>query len=168
MPCFQPEFRFLPEAPCHSGAIEAIAAEAFGPGRFARAAERVRERVPPDPALSLVALTADAVVGSVRQTRVAVGGRPVVMLGPLAVRPAFKGQGIGRALMRLAADAARAAGEGAIFLVGDRPYYEPLGYRALPPGSIRMPGPVDETRILGLELLAGALEGLGGAVEPRG
>ncbi|WP_279479966.1 N-acetyltransferase [Aureimonas sp. SK2] len=161
------DLRFCAETPDHAAAIEGICAEAFGPGRFTRAAERVRERVPHDPALSLVALLGGEVVGSVRQTRVAIGGVPAVMLGPLAVRPRFKKRGIGRTLMAMAAEAARLSGERAIFLVGDRAYYMPLGYRPLPVGSVTMPGPVDEERILGLELEPGAWVGVSGLVGPR-
>jgi predicted N-acetyltransferase YhbS len=89
------------------------------------------------------------------------------MLGPLAVRPAFKKRGIGRMLLALSAEAAREAGETAIFLVGDRAYYMPLGYQPLPLGSVLMPGPVDAARLLGLSLVAGAFEGVSGAVLPR-
>ena len=161
------EIHFLTETAAHDCAIEALAADAFGPGRFARAASRVREMTTHDRSLSFVAVRHGELVGSVRQTRVAVGGRPVLMLGPLAVRPAFAGKGAGRALMAMAAEAAKVAGEAAIFLVGDRAYYMPLGYRPLPKGSVWMPGPVDEARILGLELAPGGLEGLAGAVGPR-
>ncbi|WP_062203814.1 GNAT family N-acetyltransferase [Aureimonas sp. AU12] len=161
------DLRFDAETPDHGPAIEAISAEAFGPGRFVRAAERVRETAPHDPALSVVAILRGEVVGSVRQTRIAIGGTPALMLGPLAVRPAFKKRGIGRTLLGLAAEVAATAGERAIFLVGDRAYYMPLGYRPLPVGSVRMPAPVDESRILGLELVPGAFAGVCGAVGPR-
>ncbi|MCQ8780995.1 GNAT family N-acetyltransferase [Mangrovibrevibacter kandeliae] len=161
------DVRFLPEAPEHSAAIEAIADEAFGPGRFARAAERVREMAPHAAALSFVALFEGTVIGSVRLTPVAIGNVPALMLGPLAVRPSFKNRGAGKALMRLAERAARAAGERLIFLVGDPPYYEPLGYRPVPPGTIVMPGPVDQRRVLVLPLVEGAEAELAGAVQPR-
>ncbi len=159
--------RFLPELAEHSQAIEAIADEAFGPGRFARSAERVREMAPHDPALSLVAELDGAIIGSVRLTPILVGRVPSLLLGPLAVRPAFKNRGAGKALMRLAADTARQKGEGSIILVGDPPYYAPLGYRPLPPGSVIMPGPVDPRRVLGLELTEGGLTGLTGPVRAR-
>ena len=87
------DLRFVAEMPNHASVIDRICAEAFGPGRFVRAAERVREAAPHDPRLSLVAILNDEVVGSVRQTRCAIGITPVVMLGPLAVRPAFKRRG---------------------------------------------------------------------------
>lgn len=161
------EIHFVPETPDHDDAIEALTAEAFGPGRHAKAAARVREMAPHDRALSFVAVRHGELVGSVRLTRVLIGGRPAVMLGPLSVRPACKGRGAGRALMAMAAEAARAAGESVIFLVGDRAYYMPLGYQPVPKGSILMPGPVDEQRILALPLVDGALDGLCGPVGPR-
>ncbi len=159
--------RFLPELAKHSQAIDAIADEAFGPGRFSRAAERVREMAPHDPVLSFVAELDGAIIGSVRLTPILVGRVPSLLLGPLAVRPAFKNRGAGKALMRIAADAARQKGEGSIILVGDPPYYAPLGYRPLPPGSVIMPGPVDPRRVLGLELTEGGLAGLTGRVRAR-
>ncbi|ALN72722.1 GNAT family N-acetyltransferase [Aureimonas sp. AU20] len=161
------DLAFEAEQFAHANTIEAINAEAFGPGRFTRAAERVREHSSHDLALSRVAVLRGEVVGSVRLTPVRIGESPVLMLGPLAVRPAFKKRGIGRMLLALSADAARAAGERAIFLVGDRAYYMPLGYQPLPVGSVTMPGPVDETRLLGLELVPGALDGVSGQVLPR-
>ena len=162
-----PAVRYLPETQDHDAAIEAIAVDAFGPGRFTRAAERVREMCPHDRSLSFVAIFDGAVVGSVRQTPIAISGRPCLMLGPLAVRPVYKGQGIGRRLMALAAAEARDKGETAIMLIGDRAYYMPLGYQPLPVGSVAMPGPVDQTRILGLPLADGALDGLAGRVGRR-
>lgn len=161
------EIHFVTETPAYDEAIEALTSDAFGPGRHAKAAARVREMTPHDRSLSFVAVRHGQLVGSVRQTKVLVGGRPVLMLGPLAVRPSCKGKGAGRALMAMAADAARDAGETAIFLVGDRAYYMPLGYQPLLGGSVIMPGPVDPARILGLPLVEGALEGLAGAVAPR-
>lgn len=161
------DVRYLPEHADHDATIEAIADEAFGPGRFARAAERVREMVPHDRVLSFVALFEREIIGSVRLTPVTVGRAPSLLLGPLAVRPAYKGRGVGKALMRLAADAARKKGERSIILVGDPPYYAPLGYRPLPRGSVLMPAPVDPARLLGLELVEGALEGALGRVGPR-
>ena len=161
------DVRFLPELAEHHDAIEAIADEAFGPGRFARAAERVREMAPHDPALSFVAEYDGAIIGSVRLTPILVGSAPSLLLGPLAVRPAFKNRGAGKALMRLAAETARQTGEGSIILIGDPPYYAPLGYRPLPPGSVIMPGPVDPRRVLGLELLEGGLADLVGPIRAR-
>ncbi len=164
---FAAELTFGNELPLHAACIEDIAAEAFGPGRFARAAARVREMASHAPDLSFVACLHGQVIGSVRQTPVQVGATPALMLGPLAVRPAYKGMGVGKALMRMAAYAARDAGEAFIFLVGDRGYYMPLGYAPAAPGSIVMPGPVDPARILVLPLDGGSVDTLSGTVAAR-
>lgn len=161
------DVRFLPEQFDHHAAIETIAAEAFGPGRFARAAERVREMAAHAADLSFVAEHGGEIIGSVRLTPIRVGDAPSLLLGPLAVRPDYKNRGVGKALMRLAAEAAREAGEGSIILVGDPPYYQPLGYRPLPLNAVIMPGPVDPQRVLGLELREGGLDGLQGPVRAR-
>jgi len=147
--------------------VEAIADEAFGPGRFTRAAERVREMASHDRSLSFVAEYAGEIIGSVRLTPIRIGEMPSLMLGPLADRPACKNKGAGKALMRIAAETAKVRGETSIILVGDPPYYAPLGYKPLTPGAVIMPGPVDGRRLLGLELTEGALEGVSGRVRPR-
>src|SRR5262245_10550691 len=61
---------YAPEEPVHDAAIEDINKEAFGPGRFARAAYRIREGGPHDCSLSFVALNGEHVVASVRMTPV--------------------------------------------------------------------------------------------------
>jgi predicted N-acetyltransferase YhbS len=69
--------------------------------------------------------------------------------------------------VKLAIEAAASAGPGAVLLVGDAPYYSPLGFAKLPPGQIVMPGPVDPHRMLGLELAEGALAKLAGPLVHR-
>ena len=68
-------------------------------------------------------------IASVRMTRVAAGEGRALLLGPLAVRPAYKNLGIGRKLVRIAVEAAGKAGAAAVLLVGDEPYYGPLGFK---------------------------------------
>lgn len=139
---------YLPERPEDDAIIENINAEAFGPGRFARAAFKIREGGPHDPALSFVALADGEVIASVRQTWIAAGKGRAVLLGPLAVRPQWKNIGIGRRLVRIALDAARKAGAPMVILVGDAPYYGPLGFSVVPRGQLIMPRPVDPERLL--------------------
>ncbi|MGE0279712.1 MAG: GNAT family N-acetyltransferase [Rhizobiaceae bacterium] len=147
---------YLPEIPAHEFDIEAINAEAFGPGRFARAAYKIREGGPYERALSFVAVNAGNVVASVRMTRVMAGQGSGLLLGPLAVRPAFKNLGIGKRLVAIALDAAAKAGYAAVILVGDEPYYGPLGFKKLPRGKVVMPRPVDLNRLLVHEIVPGA------------
>lgn len=156
---------YLPEQPAHDPEIEHINAEAFGPGRFARAAYRIREGGPHERALSFVAMHEGAVVASVRLTRVVAGEGRALLLGPLAVRPDYKNMGIGRALVRIAVEAAAKAGAAAVVLVGDEPYYGPLGFRKVRRGQLSMPRPVDLYRILAVELEAGGVAALQGMLD---
>ena len=98
------------ELPVDAAAIERLHERAFGPGRFARTAFRLREGVPPDHALSFAAHVGTFLVGSVKVTAVLAGGHKALMLGPLTVDPAFEGRGIGSQLATFALDDARARG----------------------------------------------------------
>ena len=160
-------FTYRPEQPDDDPAIEALHAEAFGPGRFARAAYRLREGVAHDPSLSFVAHAGAQMIASVRMTAIAIGSRPALLLGPLVVLPAHKGQGAGRALVRMALRAAREAGHRVVMLVGDLDYYGPLGFVRLRRYQITLPGPVDPDRVLVIGLVEGALEGLAGPATRR-
>ena len=156
------EISYLAETAAHDHEIEEINAEAFGPGRFARAAYKIREGGPHERALSFVATHEGRVVATVRLTRIAAGEGRSLLLGPLAVRPSHKDLGIGRKLVRIALEAARDAGWASVILVGDEPYYGPLGFRQVPIGQISMPRPVDYRRLLIHEIEPGALEALTG------
>ena len=155
---------YLPESPAHDAEIDAINEEAFGPGRFTRAAYRIREGGPHDRSLSFVAIKDGAVVASVRMTPIAAGGGHGQMLGPLAVRPTFKNVGIGRRLVAIALEEAAKVGIPAVILVGDGPYYGPLGFTRIPPGQVTMPRPVDLNRVLAHEIVPGGVRKLSGEI----
>ena len=157
-------FTIAPERPEDAAAIERLNERAFGPGRFARTAYRLREGAAHDYALSFVARVGTLLVGSNRMTPVGCGAGGALLLGPLTVEPAFRARGIGRALVEASHAAARQAGHGLALLVGDEPYYGRFGYRRAPPGRFQMPGPVDPIRLLACELQPDALEGLAGAI----
>jgi predicted N-acetyltransferase YhbS len=93
---------------------------------------------------------------------------PALVLGPLAVDPACRELGVGAALMRHGLAAARAAGHGAVILLGDAPYYTRFGFSALKTGELSLPGPFERDRLLGLELREGALDGAHGTIMPTG
>ena len=152
------------ETPAHDVDIEQIHADAFGPGRFARAAFRIREGGPHDRSLSRVALADGKVIASVRLTPVTVGQTPALLLGPLAVTPQFMNRGIGRSLMQECLALARESGHRLVILVGDEPYYAPFGFRRVPAKSMLFPAPVAQNRILACELADGAAEGASGPV----
>jgi predicted N-acetyltransferase YhbS len=151
-----------------ASAVEALNADSFGPGRFAKSAYRLREGVAPIAALSFVAVEQvagrDVLRGSVRFWPVKVGGHEELLLGPLAVQGDQRGRGIGIALMQAGLEAARLGPWRGVLLVGDEPYYTKVGFSRLPPGRVRFPGPVDQNRILGLSLKTGELLNLSGEV----
>jgi predicted N-acetyltransferase YhbS len=91
-----------------------------------------------------------------------VGTERALLLGPLAVKPAHKNLGIGRKLVAISTEAAAKAGHAAVILVGDAPYYGPLGFARVPAGRIFMPWPVDPARLLCHEIAPGILERLRG------
>lgn len=155
-----------PEHPDDAPAIERLHARAFGPGRFARTAYRLREGAAPLPDLCLTALVGTYVVGSVRIGPAEAEGGSLLVLGPLTVDPSFSDRGIGTSLMQASLDAARAAGHGLVVLVGDAPYYRRFGFQPVPAGRLALPGPVDPARFLWLELTDGASTGLSGTVRP--
>jgi len=154
------------EQPIDSEAIERLHERAFGPGRFARTASRLREGASHRLDLSFTAMVGTLLVGSVRMTPVKAGEVPALMLGPLTVEPAFESRGIGAALMRRSLDAAKAKGHTLVLLVGDEPYYRRFGFKRIPPQQLQLPGPVNPARFLALELVEGAMAGAKGLVTP--
>ena len=152
------------EVPADREAIEHLHERAFGPGRFARTAFRLRERAPELPALSFTAVVGTLLVGNVRVSPLSIGPEPALALGPLAVEPAFEKRGIGAALMARALEAARSGGHTLMLLVGDEPYYGRFGFVRASAGKLQMPGPVDPARLLLAELAPGAIERASGKV----
>jgi predicted N-acetyltransferase YhbS len=144
--------------------IEDLQADAFGPGRYARTAFRIRENVPHRPDLSFVGMAGSRIAGSIRLSPILIGQSDALLLGPLTVAPDFKNRGLGKGLMQTAMDAAAAAGDKAVLLVGDAPYYRPFGFQKVPYGQITLPGPVDPERLLIAlmndgDMLSGAVHG---------
>ena len=148
-----PALGLRPLHPSDLPQIEKLDERAFGPGRFARTAYRLREGVAPDFTMSYVAHVGTLLVGS-----------DLMLLGPLTVEPAFRSRGIGEALAMRSMAAARNAGGKLVLLVGDEPYYSRFGFKRVPPGRLAMPGPVDPARVLVCELAEGAFEGVAGIV----
>lgn len=155
------------ELPGDHDAIERLHERAFGPGRFARTAFRLREGAGQDMNCCFTAHVGTFLAGSVRVTPVAAGGVSAVMLGPLTVDPAFEGRGVGGALMNRAILAARDLGYRLVLLVGDAPYYARFGFRPMPFGQLSLPGPADPARFLVLELSEGVLAIAKGPVLPK-
>jgi predicted N-acetyltransferase YhbS len=156
----------LPETAEDGPAIERLHARTFGPGRYARTAYRIRERIAHRLDLSFTARIGTLMVGSVRLTPIRIGETKALLLGPLTVEPPFRDRGIGQALIERALAEARAKGHRLVLLVGDEPYYAKAGFKRVPKGQVTLPGPVDPARLLIAELVPGAFDGVSGPVMP--
>tara|TARA_R110000868_G_scaffold1116_2_gene8558 strand:+ start:341 stop:844 length:504 start_codon:yes stop_codon:yes gene_type:complete len=148
------------QRPEHEADIEALLDLSFGPGRYAKTAQRLREGNTAVPELAYVAHQGEGaerrLVGSLTFWPCVIGGVDGLMLGPLAVVPAIRGQGVGINMMRRGLDDAKAMGFKLVILVGDESYYVKVGFGPVPPGRLTMPGPVDPARLLFRELDMGA------------
>ncbi len=94
-----PSWQVRLENPADAQAVDALNADSFGPGRFAKSAYRLREGVDPIAALSFVAVEKDILRGSVRFWPISVGGHEELLLGPLAVQTGQRGKGIGKLMI---------------------------------------------------------------------
>jgi predicted N-acetyltransferase YhbS len=138
------------ETPDMDRAIIDLTDRAFGPGRYVKTAERLREGSKPLPRLSFVAHKGKVLAGSVRLWPIVVTeneiAQPAVFLGPIVVDETFRGQGIGRTLISMALEAADKAGVAAVILVGAQAYFAPFGFARA--DGLTLPGPVDPKRLL--------------------
>jgi predicted N-acetyltransferase YhbS len=157
----------LPETDAEAVAIERLHERTFGPGRYAKTAYRLRERVAHRLDLSFTARIGTLLVGSVRLSPIRIGETAGLLLGPLTVEPAFRERGIGQALIERALNEARDNGHRLVILVGDEPYYGKCGFKQIPAERVTMPGPVDPARLLVAELADGAFEGVSGPIRPQ-
>lgn len=140
--------RIEPETPFDRTAVEALVLRAFGPGRFAKTAERLRERS--RLAAGFVARDGGQVVGSVRLWAITVAGRPALFLGPIAVDTDSRRGGVGADLVAACVAHARTMGVSGVLLVGDPPYFARFGFEAAP--DVILPGSVDPRRVMWLPI----------------
>lgn len=162
-------FSVREESPADIVAREKLLDAAFGPARFLKTCERLREGRAPAPGLALVANDDDgALLATLRLWPILAGRRPALLLGPLAVVDKARGRGVGGAMIRESLRRATAQGHRAVLLVGDEPYYARFGFARRFTEKLALPGPVERARFLGLELAPGALAGARGRVTAAG
>ncbi len=143
-----------------AAAIERLLDVCFGPDRFKKTAYRFREGVAPIKGLCFVVEdnATQKLVGTIRYWPVVLpDGTPSLLLGPIAVEPARQSEGIGVELMNYSIAIARGMHYASIILVGDAPYYNRFGFVRDVMLGITLPGWVDESRFLGLEIIPGVL-----------
>ncbi len=163
------------ELPSDVASREALLDKAFGRTRFRKTSERLREGRLPADGLAFTALSAQngrsggRVIGTLRLWPIIAGSAgPSLLLGPLAVDCRQQNKGIGRKLMDHALATARVLGHDSVLLVGDASYYNRFGFTETLTRSLHLPGAVERSRFLGLELTPGALDGAEGLVSAAG
>lgn len=150
-------------------AREALLDACFGPARFQKTCERLREGRKAADGLSLVIEQNGEIVGTVRLWHICAGpNRPALMLGPLAIDPALQSLGLGGKLMRESLKRAADLGHKAVLLVGDAPYYERFGFSSQKTDALWLPGPYERNRFLALELEKESLDNARGLVAATG
>jgi len=145
-----------PETPFDASAVDALVLVAFGPGRFAKTAERLREDS--RPAAGFVAREGGRVIGSVRLWPIRVGETEALFLGPIAVAAEARKGGVGARLVEACLSHAREIGAAGVLLVGDPPFFARFGFRGA--ADVRLPGPVEPGRVMWLPLNESAPAGL--------
>lgn len=155
----------VPENPeLHAEAIEVLFDATFGPGHFAKTAERLRENSRSLPAINRVALDDGKVIGVCRVWPLAVGPArsPALFYGPVAVDPAYRGNFLSLQITQAALEAGREAGWPAAILIGAHSLFGKAGFTVAPKGRLTFPGPQDAARVMVMDLAGDAslLEGL--------
>ncbi len=155
----------VPEVPGAEKAIETLLDHAFGPHRHLKTAQRLRDGNAPAQGLAFLAMEDGLPVGTLRFWPLCLGQQAgALLLGPLAIDRRLQGRGLGTQMINHGLRRARQLGYVSVILVGDEPYYQRFGFSAALTWRLDLPGPVDQRRLLGLELVPGALDSAGGLV----
>jgi predicted N-acetyltransferase YhbS len=154
-------------------AVEHLLDAAFGADRFGRTAYRLRQGMDAVPALSFALVEDGELVGTIQCWPVAHhapngSATPLVMVGPVAVRPDVQRGGHGRLLMAHMLEAAGTAADGALMMIGDPEYYGRFfGFTADATGAWDLPGPYEKHRLLARAVNGHGLPTGAGMIGPR-
>jgi len=121
--------------------------------------------------LSLVAEMEGRIAGHILFTSVTIegpsGARTAVGLAPMSVLPWLQRRGIGSLLVRRGLEELRAAGHGAVIVLGHPSYYPRFGFVPASRFGLRWEHECPDEAFMALELRPGALAGGGGIVRYR-
>jgi predicted N-acetyltransferase YhbS len=142
-------FSLLPDTGKFDSQCEGLYAHAFGPGRYAKAAARLRENNLCHRDVSVLAFKAEKLVGACRLWPIgASNGAIALFLGPIAVDASVRSAGLGQSLVWACLQAVDLILPSPVILVGDLSFFSRFGFAVIPEGLITMPGPVDPNRLL--------------------
>ena len=167
------EIEIRPEMPADFAEIHALVKTAFETAKVSNGDEqnfvdRLRASSDYLPDLALVAIEDDRIVGCVMLTRTSIvtaaGPREILLFAPLAVDLAHRSAGLGARLTREALERGRAAGFDAVTLVGDPAYYGRFGFRPTTDFGVDNTDGIPSQYVQMLELVPGALAGVGGTI----
>jgi predicted N-acetyltransferase YhbS len=149
-----PVTQIVPLNQIPAAAIEGLLDAAFGADRHGRTAYKLRAGTEAIASLSFATVADGALVGSLQSWPVVLetlsGTRtPLVLIGPVAVDPAYQRSGIGRMLMAHMLEVADAGAVDALMMIGDPEYYGRFfGFTAEATAGWHLPGPVERHRLL--------------------
>lgn len=158
-----------PEMPADAASVYAVNQQAFG-GRDAepRLVNAIRDSENFIPDLSLVAEADGQIIGHIIFSRIHIetekGQTPALSLAPVAVLPAFQGQGTGSALVRRGLEESKRLGHTIVIVLGHPTYYPRFGFSSALAKSLECPFGDCGDAWMALELVPGALEGVRGRV----
>ena len=136
-----------------AASIDHLLDKCFGTDRHQRTAYLLRRGAQPIAGPTMVVREHGQIIASVQYWPVALvndAGRPyaLTLLGPIGVDPDQRGRGIGVELMHKSLAVADALGCGPVVLIGDVEYYTRFGFSADATAGWKLPGPVEQHRVL--------------------
>ena len=135
-----------PQTVQDEAAISDLMAACFGERRYQRSVRHLRHCAP-EAGLCFVIEKDGVVVGSIRYWPISVAGSTQLLLGPLAIAPAFKGQGYGKALVAHSIEVAATMSYDFILISGEPDYYPRFGFEPTQEGQFIWPGFIERERL---------------------
>jgi len=121
------------------------------------------------PALSLVAITDDKIVGYVMLSKITIANgdnrQESLALAPIAVHPQYRKRGIGAKLITHGLQKARELDFTSVVVLGHEHYYPRFGFVAASRWGIKAPVEVPDNVFMAMELIPGSLLHVSGMVE---
>ena len=158
------------EQPADQQAVYELNKATFGQESESKLVESLRGSDAFIPALSLVAVAGEEVVGHILFTKIKItdeNGRSFdsLALAPMAVKPARQRQGVGGKLITYGLSRAKALGYTSVIVLGHEAYYPKYGFTPAINWQIKPPFEVPENAFMAIELVTGGLQGVTGTVK---